>query len=154
MKLVRYILKIILWSAAVAVGIRVVFGLYAVFGTPVLIVPFGVGVIAAFSMAPASIAGYGAVSMLHILAVAGLSVFFDVTSVFRTLAADSAAFFANATGTDGIRSVLWAMCYVLPLYFASYVVFGAVISCRRYKRKLVLRAAEAEAVPVGEFEMN
>ncbi|MBE6707828.1 MAG: hypothetical protein E7578_01125 [Ruminococcaceae bacterium] len=137
MKLSSSILRITAWSFLLSVLIRVVFGLHAIHGMPVLLIPFIFGFIAALFTAPMSNAGFALVSVIHMILMTFFTAVFDFTGIFRRLAYDSALFFARSTDTDPARiNVFWSILFVSAVYFASFVLFSAIISHIREKKRL------------------
>lgn len=145
MKTLKYIIKTALWSVAVSIVIRIVFGLYSVFGAPVLFLAIFLGLCTAHSLSTSGIASFTVGALAHVLLVTGFYVVFDVTDLFRMLALDSADFFAKIAGVpDGRVNILWCILFVMPLYFASFVLSAGVISSIKERRRL--RIIEAEEV--------
>lgn len=153
MKLISYIMKVMLISLAVSIILRVIFGLYSVFGALALIPAALMGLIAALSTAPSSTVGYAASSTVHMLLVVAFSVIFDMTGVLRTLASSCADFFAGAVGLDGAKlNILWCILFVAPVYFLCYTVFAFIASLFRAASRR--RVIEAEEITEEDHEMS
>lgn len=151
MKFVSYIFKVMLCSLAVSIIIRIIFGLYSVFGAPMLLLSLLMGIIAALSTAPSSTVGYAASSTLHMLLVTAFSVIFDMTGIFRTLASSSADFFAGAAGIDDAKvNIFFCILFVTPVYFLSYTVFAFIISLLRARSRC--RSAETDEEPADHAD--
>lgn len=136
MKSSGYILKILVWSLSVSIGMRIIFGLYAVFGFPILIFPLAAGAAAAISFAPPGSGGLVAASSIHMILVTVLSAVFDVTGILRKLPFDCADFFARAAGMEKISvSIFKSILFVMPVYFLSFILFSVFISSRRFRKK-------------------
>lgn len=137
MNLSSSVLRITAWSFILSIVIRIVFGLHAVHGTVVLLIPLFAGFFAALFTAPAGYGSFALVSVIHMLLVPVFTAVFDFTGIFRMLAYDSALFFAKTTDLDPARiNVFWSILFVSTVYFVSYVTFSAVVSNIRKNKRL------------------
>ena len=136
MKSSRYILKVLVWSLSVSIGMRIIFGLYAVFGFPVLLFPLAAGAAAAISFAPPGSGGLVAASSIHMILISVLSAVFDITGLLRKLPFDCADFFAKTVGMEKISvSIFKSILFVMPVYFLSFIIFSVFTSSRRFRKK-------------------
>lgn len=136
MKTVKYIIKSIISAAVLNVLLRILFGLYSVFGAPVILLAVALGLISALYLSVCGNGAYIAGAMLHILLVTSFYILFDVTDIFRLLPSDSADFFAKfACQGDGRVNLLWCILFIMPIYFFSFVLSSGIISSVKDKRK-------------------
>ncbi len=143
MKLSSSLLRITAWSFILSVIIRIVYGLHAVYGAPVLIIPLLCGFFAALFSALPYNAGFAFISIIHMILMTSFAVLFDYTGLFRGLAYDSAMFFVKNTDIDPVRvNVFWSILFVSVVYFISYVLISAIAS--RVREKKIVRMAEDE----------
>lgn len=134
MKVVKYLLKTLAWSVGIGIGIRMVFGLYSVFGPPVLLISLGLAIAASVSLSASSNAGFVTVSMLHMVLTTAAYIFFDYSGLFLTLASDTAKFFAGFSSDDVRVNILWCIMFVMPVYFFCFIVSSGIIASVKSRR--------------------
>ena len=150
MKIIKYFLKIVAWSVGISVGIRIVFGLYSVFGPPILLISLGLAIAASLSLSASSNAGFMTVSLLHMIMTTTSYIFFDYSGLFLTLASDTARFFSKFTADDSVKvNLLWCIMFVMPVYFFCFIVSSGVISSLK-SRKLRIENENEEYYDVED----
>lgn len=147
MIVIKNLIKTVVWSAAIAVFIRIVFGLYSVFGAITLLLPLSIGFICALSISSSSNVGLTIFSLLHMALTCGFYSFFDYSGMLLTLASDTADFFARFSVSDDTRvNILWCILFVMPVYFFSFIVSSGIITSVKIRRKKIRYESDEETL--------
>lgn len=130
----KYMLRMFLWSLGISIGMKVVFGMYSVFGAIVLLIPFTVGIIAAFFLTRTGNTATVLLSSVHILLISGFCALADKAGILSDLSADSVSFFLKtAKKTVAGTDVFWSIMFVLGTYYITFITVSLIISSVRTK---------------------
>lgn len=136
MRILKHILKTVLFSVGISVVIRIVFGLYSVFGHVTLLVPIVLSIFIAFSLSVPGKIGFFTTDLLHVIIVTTSYILLDYFGLFLDLASNTADFFSGFVGTDSVRvNLLWCILFVMPVYFFSFIIVSGIISSIKSKRR-------------------
>ena len=134
MKMLLCAARSVFAAGLASVVIRILFGLYSVFGPPALIAPAVFGIAAALFLIPKSCDRFFGEDLSHMVLVTVIFALTDHFGIFCTVGTESASFFSDTFGRTASGEILISILCITAADFASLIAASIVIASLHGRR--------------------
>lgn len=134
MRVVLGAVKSLFAAGLVSIVIRIVFGMYSVFGVPSLIAPAVIGTLVAAYLIPKGCDRFFGKALSHMVLVTAIFALTDYFGLFCSVGVEAQSFFSDTFGRAVSHGILISIVCTTAAYFVSLIVASVIIASSHARR--------------------